>query len=35
MISESNEIMSPQETSPMKQEMSVLGIDMVVYLALR
>src|SRR5438552_449667 len=27
MISESDEIMSPQETSPMKQEMSVLGID--------
>src|SRR5919205_2085050 len=27
MISESDETMSPQETSPMKQEMSVLGID--------
>src|SRR5262245_36246725 len=27
MISESAETMSPQETSPMKQEMSVLGID--------
>jgi hypothetical protein len=27
MISESDATMSPQETSPMKQEMSVLGID--------
>ena len=27
MISESDETMLPQETSPMKQEMSVLGID--------
>src|SRR5919106_5845711 len=27
MISESEKTMSPQETSPMKQEMSVLGID--------
>ena len=27
MISESDKTMSPQETSPMKQEMSVLGID--------
>src|SRR6266498_1368831 len=27
MISESDETMSPQETSPMKQEMSILGID--------
>src|SRR5919206_577296 len=27
MISESDATMSPQETSPMKQEMNVLGID--------
>jgi hypothetical protein len=27
MISESDETMAPQETSPMKQEMNVLGID--------
>src|SRR5919201_5200636 len=27
MLSESDKTMSPQETSPMKQEMSVLGID--------
>src|SRR5216683_1884258 len=27
MISESDKTMSPQETSPMKHEMSVLGID--------
>src|SRR5438105_5655582 len=27
MISESDETMSPQETSPMTQEMHVLGID--------
>jgi hypothetical protein len=27
MILESNATISPQETSPMKQEMSILGID--------